>query len=577
MVRAPMNAPLLTLVAALGAAPAPQASTLEALREEAAAVVRLQTVLDWYTQTVGEPSIRVLIYKGHERLYSAASLEVVDKALKRKDLGPDERRALQFFKSYLASEALALAAARFDDEAANAALKAEVTLPWEKGKVPYKQLEVLLKTEQDAQRRAAVEKAQTNVWRDVLNPILARKEDETQKLAKRLGYRSYVALAEEARMASLKELLADGNRFMESTDALYRPLLVDLAKKELGMEAAQLRRADMVRMRNAPRFQKYFPKELMRPAFEYFLQGLGLDLKTAAGTTITIDDAQHPLKEPRAACFAVHVPDDIRVAVKPSDGVQDFATFFHEGGHALHFANSTINRWELTYLGPNALTEAWAEVFGKAWGDPHWLRRYRDFVGKYNAQHKTRIPTMSDAEILELSRIGSFSDFYFLRRYAYAKLIYESVLHGGDPAIWAGVYKEPTNDPMVVYQDVFSRAYGFPLTPDDAQRFRTDVDDTFYAADYARAFGLADLVHEAFRKKLGGASGDWFGNPAVGVELKRLWAGGQKWLPDEVAQQFGEPKLTFGPSADRARRLLGQSMPGAPAPGSPAPQGTTGH
>jgi len=568
MVRTPMNAALLTLVAALGAAPAPSSNPpLDAIRDEAAAVLRLQTVLDWYTQTVGEPSIRVLLYKGHERLYSAASVAVVDKALKQKGLAPDDRRALEFLKSYLASEALSQAAAHFDDEAANAALQATVSLPWSPAPTPYKQLEVLIKTEQEASRRAAIEKAQAGVWKDVLNPILARKEEATQKLAKALGYRNYVALSEEARVVSLRDLLVEGNRFLQETDALYQPLLAELAKQELGIEVSKLRRADIVRMRNAPRFERFFPKELMRPSFEYFLKGLGLDLKTAAGTTIKIDDANNPLKEPRAACFAVHVPDDVRISVKPSDGFQDFVTFFHEGGHALHFANATTTRFELQYLGPNALTEGWAETFGKSWGDPNWLRRYRDFVTQWNAQHKTKIPTMTDAEIGQMSRMAVYGDFYFLRRYSYAKIIYEAVLHGGDPSIWAGIYSGPTSDPMAVYQDVFGKAYGFSMGVEDALRFRTDVDDTFYAADYARAFAMADLVQEGFRKKFGGANGDWFANPAVGAELKRLWAAGQKWQPDEIAQQFGEPKLTFNASAERARRLLGQSPAGAVPPG----------
>src|SRR5689334_5553897 len=106
MVPAPMNAFLLTFVAALGAAPATPEPTLESLRDEAAAMVRIQTVLDWYTQTVGEPSIRELLYKGHGRLFTPASVGVVALALKRKDLDPDERRALQFFKSYLSTETL---------------------------------------------------------------------------------------------------------------------------------------------------------------------------------------------------------------------------------------------------------------------------------------------------------------------------------------------------------------------------------------------------------------------------------------------------------------------------------------
>jgi hypothetical protein len=573
MVRTPMNAALLTLVATLGAAPAaPTNPQLDAIRDESAAVLQLQTVLDWYTRTVGEPSIKVLLYKGHERLYSPASVAVVAQALKQKGLDADERRALQFLKAYLASEALAQAAAHFDDEAANAELQATVPLAWSQAPTPYKQLEVLIKTEQDAGRRAAIEKAQAGVWKDVLNPILARKEEATQKLAKALGYRSYVALSEESRMVGLRDLLVEGNRFLQDTDGLYQPLLAEVAKQELGLEVSKLRRADIVRLRNAPRFERFLPKELMRPSFEYFLKGLGLDLKTAAGTAIKIDETNHPLKEPRAACFAVHVPDDVRISVKPSDGFQDFVTFFHEGGHALHFANATTTSWELANLGPNALTEGWAETFGKSWGDPNWLRRYRAFVTQWNAEHKTKIPTMTDAEIGQMSRLAVYGDFYFLRRYGYAKIIYEAVLHGGDPAIWAGVYGGPTSDPMKVYQDVFGKAYGFAMGAEDALRFLTDVDDTFYSADYARAFGMADLVQESFRKKYGGANGDWFGNPAVGAELKRLWAAGQKWQPDEIAQQFGEPKLTLKASAERARRLLGQSPAGAAPPGGNAAQ-----
>ncbi len=146
------------------------------------------------------------------------------------------------------------------------------------------------------------------------------------------------------------------------------------------------------------------------------------------------------------------------------------------------------------------------------------------------------------------------NDFYYLRRYGSAKLVYESVLHGGDPAIWKGVWSKPTSDPMQVYRDTFSEAYGFPLGEEDALRFRTDVDDTFYSADYARAFGLADLMHEGLRKKFGA---DWYSNKAVGAFLRELYADGQRLQPDEVAQKFGEPKLTFAASEARVRRLLG--------------------
>src|SRR5439155_1662098 len=83
----------------------------------------------------------------------------------------------------------------------------------------------------DASRREQIERARAGVWRDVLNPILERKEQRTQAAAKALGYRSYVALSEEARMVSIRDLLAEGHRFFQATDALYRPLRAEGARK----------------------------------------------------------------------------------------------------------------------------------------------------------------------------------------------------------------------------------------------------------------------------------------------------------------------------------------------------------
>jgi hypothetical protein len=533
-----------------------QPASLDLLRDEAAAVVRIQQTLDWYTRTVGETSIKAETYKGHERLFSPESIALVGKALKNPKLTPDERRALQFLKSYLAVEHIGQSTARFDDEVQNAEVKATVKLSWLATPVPYKEIENLSKDEKDAGRRGEIEKARAEVWRDVLNPILARKEQEAQKIAKRLGYASYVALSEESRLVDLKALLAEGHRFLVATDELFKPLLAEVAQKELGLTLDKLRRSDLPRLRNAPRYEKYFPKELMQPSFLFFLEGIGLDMKTVAGTDIRVDDAPHPLKEPRAACYNIHVPDDVRITVKPTSGVADFATFFHEGGHALHFSNTTTKVWEFQQLGSNALTEGFSELFGKVWADPIWLKRYRDFVGKYNTAKKTNHPLMTDQEIVELSRTRVYNDFYFLRRYGSAKLIYEAVLHGGDPAIWKGSYDKPVTDLMQVYKDAFAEAYGIPLGEEDALRFRTDVDDTFYAADYARAFALANLMSEALRAQHGGKTGDWYTDKTVGPRLKKLFADGQKLQPDEVAKEFGEEKLTFKASEDRARRLL---------------------
>ena len=533
---------------------------LASLESEARALVLVQSVLSWYTRTVGEPSIAAETYRGHESLLSPESLATVRAAAKA-EKDPSKQRALEFFASYLATEILGQKLAHFDDEVQNAELHASANLPWEKAPVPYKQLAVLAGTEADATRRVAIETASAAVWKQQLNPILERKEAEAQRLAKSLGYPSYVRLAEEARRVDLRALIVESARFFDATDATYRTLLVRVAKEQLGVDAKTLKRSDVARLRKAPHLEKFFPRELMVPSFKHFLAGIGMDLSTVAHTEIRIDDLPHPEKEPRAACYSIVVPSDVRITVKPTGGVDDFVTFFHEGGHALHYANSTTTIWEYQQLGPYALTEGLAETFGHAWDDPAWLRRYRDFVIAWNREHHTSVPVMGEADMAELVRLRVFEELYFLRRYGGAKLIYEAALHGGDARLWAPELKEwkgPAGDLQVLYRFLFARAYGFPLSAEDALRFRTDVDDTLYAADYTRAFGLAQIVHEYLRSKYGD---DWYGNKSSGALFRELARDANALQPDEVAQKLGSKSWDLRPTEARLGRLLAGAKP----------------
>ena len=72
--------------------------------------------------------------------------------------------------------------------------------------------------------------------------------------------------------------------------------------------------------------------------------------------------------------------------------------------------------------------------------------------------------------------------------------------------------------PRELYRQLFSVAYTFELDEDESQLYLTDVDDTFYSADYARAFVLAGMMHESIRRRFGE---DWYGNKQVGNFLAR--------------------------------------------------------
>lgn len=546
-----MFAPLLA-VSALTLAAGPD---LANLRAEAEALVRIQQTLQWYTATVGETSIQAETYLGHDRLFSRESIDRVRKAAQAPGVSPDERRAREFFQAHLAGEFLSQATSRFDDRAQNAALQATVRLPWVKDPVPYKQLDLLVADEQDAGRRAEIEKTRAEIWRTVLNPILAEKEATAQRLARELGYRSYVELSEESRRVQLRPFMVEGKRFLDATDVLFRELLQEVTQRELGIPASQLRRSDFSRLFKAPRLERFFPADIAVPSFRAFLGGMGIDFKTVAGTEVRVDDSTNPLKEPRAACWGIHVPSDVRINVKPLPGLDSLGVFFHEGGHAVIFANTTTKVWEFQQLGPGVFTEGLGEVFRYAWADPVWLRRYRSFVQAHNAEARRADPLMSDQDIRDLSRLQLLYQLYYLRRYAYAKLVYESVLHGGSPALWKGLYDRPTGDPMAVYRDVFSTAYAVPMEESDALRFRTDVDDTFYSVDYARAFALAHLMSEGMRSRLGP---DWYGSPEAGRLIRALVAEGNKPQPEEVAKVFGIP-FDLRPAEARIRRLAAET------------------
>ena len=547
-----MLAPLLIASAlTLAAAPDPLAGP----RAEAEALVLIQQTLQWYTAIVGETSIQAETYLGHDRLFSKDTIARVRKAAKEPGISADERKAREYFQAYLAAEFLSQSTAKYGDQAQNAALQATVRLPWRREPVPYKQLDLLVADEKDAGRRAEIEKARGEVQRTVFNPILAEKEATAQRLSRELGYLSYVELSEESRRAQLRPFMVEGKRFLDATDGIFRELLAEVSQRELGIPVSQLRRSDFSRMFKAPRHERFFPADITVPSFRAFLGGMGIDFKTVAGTEVRVDDSVNPLKEPRAACWGIRVPSDVRINVKPVPGVDSLEVFFHEGGHAVMFANTTTKVWEFQQLGPGALTEGLGETFRYAWADPVWLRRYRSFVQAHNAEAKRNDPLMSDQDIRELARLKLLYQLYYLRRYAYAKLVYESILHGGSPSLWKGIYDRPTGEPKAVYRDLFSTAYAVPLDDSDAMRFRTDVDDTFYSLDYARSFALAHLMSEGMRAKFGA---DWYGSREAGKLIKTIVAEGNKTEAEDVAKLFGVP-FDLRPAEARIRRLVDET------------------
>jgi len=565
---------LVFLLAACKSAPEPQpqaggvklhprpkyegADAVPGMREEWEAVRRIQSVLGWYAATQGETSLARLSYVGHGSLFDKAALDAVAQEEQRPNLAANEALALRFFRRTLTRETLGLATASFDDEYLDAEADATVKLPWKEKPVAYRDLQNLIAQESDSQRRQQAFAAMNAVRTQKLNPILERREQAAQKTARETGFADYVALSEDLRSVKLDALLAAGVQYVKATDAVYKATLDRVARDELDTPREKLRVADLNRLWKAPKLAPFFDKELELKALQQFLSGIGLDLRTAAGTEVRVDDSLHPKKVPRAFVDPVDPPADVRLSVKPVGGLDDYETLFHEAGHAVHFANATAQPRELVNEGYGAPTEAFGEFFRHAFSDPHWLSRYRAFL---HAQGK-RTPT--DAELAAIQRSLALREMTYLRRYAFAKIAYELRLHGRPAAQVAPALQllpaadKAKDDLRELYRQLFSVAYTFELNAEEAGLYLTDVDDTFYSADYSRAFVLAGMMHEGIRRKFGS---DWYANPAVGAFLKeQLFAPGTSLSSEDVAERLGLPRgVDFTGAAARARRLVAEA------------------
>ncbi|MBS2025939.1 MAG: hypothetical protein JST92_26370, partial [Deltaproteobacteria bacterium] len=494
----PASAPAVT-------AASESAPSLERIREEYRALQRIQAITGWYTATQGDPALGALTYLGHERLFTPAALAQVDRGLAQPGLAPQEQSALKFLRRALAGEFVGLAVAHFDDEFNDAEGAATVRVPFVDKPIAYRDVGLAIAKEPDADKRAQLYAASGAVIEQTLNPILARKEAAAQAAARTAGFADYVALSEDLRAVNLSELLAAGVGYLKATDALWKAELDRAARAELNTPREKLRLADLSRLWKAPKLAGLFEKDEELKLLFHFLGGIGLDFKTVAGTEVHIDDSLLPAKRPRAFVQPIDPPNDVRLSVKPTGGLDDVWTLFHEAGHAVHFAQVTVQPSENVQLGYGAPTEAFGEFFRHAFSDPRWLARFRDFR---KAQGHAA-PT--NAELAATLRRTAMIEVLYLRRYAFAKIAYELRLHGRPlseiaPAVALLPHPEKVQDGSdaalrSLFQQLFSLAVGFELSDAEANRFRVDVDDTFYSADYSRCFALAGMMHEGVRKK----------------------------------------------------------------------------
>lgn len=386
--------------------------------------------------------------------------------------------------------------------------------------IPFRQLRPAVANEPDRDRRRRIEEERYRLQDEHLNPVHLEAARILHGAVADLGAESYADLYRRFGY-DLDGLAEQCRELLDETERLYETSVDRLLRSRVGVPLAEAGPWDLTRMLRAPQWDPQFPVDRMLPALESTLGDLGIDMRRQPN--VHLDVEARPLKQPRAFCAPIEIPDRVMLVIQPIGGPDDWHALFHEAGHAQHFANTSPDlHFEEKRLGDHAVTEGWAMLLQHLVDEPEWLNRRLDFPKPQ-----------------EFAAEGATTLLFFVRRYA-AKLLYELELHAAaDPLPLRPRYAELLSDALKV--EISETNY------------LIDVDAGFYVTSYLRSWAFEAQLREFLREEYGRA---WFTRREAGGLLRELWELGQKPTADELLRDVTGAELGMSAVADRVREVL---------------------
>lgn len=392
-----------------------------------------------------------------------------------------------------------------------------------------------------ATREALYQKV-ANAYTEYVTPRFIELFLKENQLLADLGYSDIVGFYSQSSGHDLKKLGQKARQLIQDTESVYVPKISEYYRQRTGLDFVQATRADISYVFNGKSqemaaIDAKFPEsqliELARQTFD----GMGLDFSQIAQSVdfqskadylstvedekrsarILLDVTKREGKRSRAYVYPAQVPNEVYLSVKPEGGLDDFSAFFHESGHAQHFAYVREDlSYPLALMGNNTVTESYAYLFQNLFLNKHWL---------------TQMAGLLDADARKAIRRSALNDLYMLRRYAskmqFELQLYEGTSLAGKPELYAGLLTEGT---------------GFQY---DAEGWSRDVDAGFYVADYFTAWALEAQLREYLMTHFGSAEHEkenWYQNPQAGQFLKNLWKDGNLTQADLSNRlQYNDP------------------------------------
>jgi peptidyl-dipeptidase A len=232
----------------------------------------------------------------------------------------------------------------------------------------HRKTNILFKeTDRDVRRRAFQSERKL---REELSERARRLYRLRNDAAQALGYEDYPALAlagEDLTVDELKDII---NKYENVTRKPYDELIAE------GIERFQLDKVEpwdvsYVADRLCAADDKFFPGAAGVPSLAEVVKGFGRDFES-----LGIDlraDADIPYG---GLCFAIRIPEDIRILINLKDGMSDLRVLYHEFGHAVHRKFTAAGDFSLKVGDVGFFAEAMADTWGLLVDRPAWLLKF---------------------------------------------------------------------------------------------------------------------------------------------------------------------------------------------------------
>lgn len=461
------------------------------------------------------------IYSKYLFLFTEESIESIKDSINRCE-NESERKRLKMLLEAVYSETFSQSIKLLREELSNIETSGKFNTPNGES-ISFINSYNILWNDNSREKREEISFGRSKYIDENINPFLEKIFNEEERFIKSLGFADKIQMYQDFYGINLRQLNTAMKELIEKTEESYLKLLEHFTKKKLGVGIESLSRHDILYLIRAPEYDSIFTADNMHKIASDFTRKAGIDFNGQG--RIHFDMEKRDTKSSRAFCSPVKIPEEVYLVINPRGGLDDYSSFLHELGHALHFAHVDRNlEVEYRWFGDNSVTEGFAMTFDHLLLDENWLLTF--------------ICPQSDV-IDDYLKLACFKDLAMLRRSA-AKLEYETKLNDG----------KGLDGKKEIYAETLKR---LTKIKNDKEEFLYDVDPFFYCASYLRAWMFQSSLHAYLRGKFGS---NWFLSAEAGKILKEMWSLGQKYSADELMAKYELGDLSITPLLNQMNNLL---------------------